>query len=109
MLSMQLKKPQMRLFFAIFKCFLEQITELNKKFQERNSRISNINDDVIDFYSTIMNLILKTEHKKMIFKEKLKLVNKFDNQIFIKESFCKSIEDFYTYITDIYGGAIDFN
>ena len=36
--------------------------ELNTKFQQRTSRITNI-DDIVDFYSTIINLIMKPEHK----------------------------------------------
>jgi len=65
-----------KVYLCFLSLFLGKINSLNLKFQKNISEVSDINSDIQEFYSSIINILLKYEERNMSFEKKLCLITK---------------------------------
>jgi hypothetical protein len=105
-----LDDPETQIYLQFLAVFLERVNTLNKYFQQQDSCVTEIIPRSREFLIIMINLILKSEYRKLSIEEKLKFVtyDKETKLCNIDDSYFRSEVDFYTNMKSIYGKNIQF-
>ena len=89
----RMKKANNLVYMKILAFYLQKISNLSKKFQTNVTQVTTLHSDIIEFHNSIMNCVLKTEHRNLSIDKQLTLLNKIKEMktIKIKTEYARSL------------------
>jgi len=96
-----------KVYLCFLSLFLGKINSLNLKFQKNISEVSDINSNIQELYSSILNILLKYEERNMSFEKKLCLIKKNKLKLMHMDlDLTKNYEELVDLFTNYYGHVI---